>query len=303
MNSARAPGTRRCSPHSWPRHGPNGPCRPFISKYSPASADGVSSPRPWPWARSGAGTTNRWSTPASSTCATTSTSTTSNARRAFHNPARPTATIKTSGQRGKAMKRLPAMLLAGASWLALSAVPAQADQSCSTVKLADPGWSDIAVTNGITAFLLDGMGYQPKIDTLAVPIIFGGLKDGLVDVFLGNWMPAQQGFYDKFVASGEVTQLAKNLQGTEFTLAVPSYVYEAGVQSFADLNKYAEQFDQKIYGIGAGAPANLSLQAIIKKNEFELGTWKLVESGEQAMLSEVARAVKRERFIVFLLLT
>lgn len=192
------------------------------------------------------------------------------------------------------------MLLAGASWLALSAVPAQADQSCSTVKLADPGWSDIAVTNGITAFLLDGMGYQPKIDTLAVPIIFGGLKDGLVDVFLGNWMPAQQGFYDKFVASGEVTQLAKNLQGTEFTLAVPSYVYEAGVQSFADLNKYAEQFDQKIYGIGAGAPANLSLQAIIKKNEFELGTWKLVESGEQAMLSEVARAVKRERFIVFL---
>lgn len=198
------------------------------------------------------------------------------------------------------MKKLSALVLAGASWLALSAVPAQADQSCNTVKMADPGWSDIAVTNGITAFLLDGMGYQPKIDTLAVPIIFGGLKDGLVDVFLGNWMPAQQGFYDKFVASGEVTQLAKNLQGTEFTLAVPSHVYEAGVQSFADLNKYAEQFDQKIYGIGAGAPANLSLQAIIKKNEFELGTWKLVESGEQAMLSEVARAVKRERFIVFL---
>ena len=198
------------------------------------------------------------------------------------------------------MKKLSALVLAGASWLALSAVPAQADQSCNTVKMADPGWSDIAVTNGITAFLLDGMGYQPKIDTLAVPIIFGGLKDGLVDVFLGNWMPAQQGFHDKFVASGEVTQLAKNLQGTEFTLAVPSHVYEAGVQSFADLNKYAEQFDQKIYGIGAGAPANLSLQAIIKKNEFELGTWKLVESGEQAMLSEVARAVKRERFIVFL---
>lgn len=198
------------------------------------------------------------------------------------------------------MKTLSAMLLAGAGWLALSAVPAQAEQNCSTVKLADPGWSDIAVTNGITAFLLDGMGYQVKIDTLAVPIIFGGLKDGLVDVFLGNWMPAQQGFYDKFVASGQVTQLTKNLQGTEFTLAVPSYVHEAGVQSFADLNKFAEQFDQKIHGIGAGAPANLSLQEIIKKNEFELGQWKLVESGEQAMLSEVARAVKRERFIVFL---
>ncbi|MET1079529.1 MAG: choline ABC transporter substrate-binding protein [Pseudomonas sp.] len=198
------------------------------------------------------------------------------------------------------MKSLSAVVLAGAGWLALSVLPAQAESSCSTVKMADPGWSDIAVTNGVTAFLLEGMGYQAKIDTLAVPIIFGGLKDGLVDVFLGNWMPAQQGFYDKFVATGDVTQLAKNLQGTEFTLAVPSYVYDAGIKSFADLNSQADKFDKKIYGIGAGAPANASLQEIIKKNEFELGQWKLVESGEQAMLSEVARAVKRERYIVFL---
>ena len=175
-----------------------------------------------------------------------------------------------------------------------------AEQSCSTVKMADPGWSDIAATNAITTFLLNGMGYQTKIDTLAVPITYGGLKDGLVDVFLGNWMPAQQGFYDKFIANGDVVQYAKNLDGTEFTLAVPDYVYNAGVHDFADLNKFADKFDKKIYGIGSGAPANLSLAEIIKKNEFDLGGWKLVESSEQAMLSEVARAVKREKFITFL---
>lgn len=191
-------------------------------------------------------------------------------------------------------------LLAGGLLLA-SAFQAMAEEaSCSTVKMADPGWSDIAVTNGVTAFLLEGMGYQARVDTLAVPIIFGGLKDGLVDVFLGNWMPAQQSYYDKFVANGQVLQLAKNLEGTEFTLAVPNYVWDAGVQSFADLSKFADKFDKKIYGIGAGAPANQSLQEIISKNEFDLGQWKLVESSEQAMLSEVARAVKRKRFIAFL---
>ena len=154
-----------------------------------------------------------------------------------------------------------------AGLLVFGSASAWAEQGCDTVKMADPGWSDIAATNAITGVLLDGMGYKARIDTLAVPIIFGGLKDGQVDVFLGNWMPAQQGFYDKFVATGEVTQLAKNLDGTEFTLAVPDYVWEAGVHDFADLNKYAEQFDKKIYGIGSGAPANLSLQDIIKKNE------------------------------------
>lgn len=175
-----------------------------------------------------------------------------------------------------------------------------AEQSCGLVKMADPGWSDIAATNAVTRFLLQGMGYQTKIDTLAVPIIYGGLKDGLVDVFMGNWMPAQQGFHDKFIANGDVVQLAKNLEGTEFTLAVPDYVYAAGVHDFADLNKFADKFDKKIYGIGSGAPANLSLAEIIKSNEFDLGSWKLVESSEQGMLSEVARAVKRERFVTFL---
>ena len=210
----------------------------------------------------------------------------------IHNPA------KTNNVKGKSMQRLSTVLTVGL--LALGSASAFADQSCETVKMADPGWSDIAATNAITGFLLDGMGYKAKVDTLAVPITYGGLKDGQVDVFLGNWMPAQQGFYDKFVATGDVTQLAKNLDGTEFTLAVPDYVWDAGVHNFADLNKFADKFDKKIYGIGSGAPANASLQEIIKKNDFDMGQWKLVESSEQAMLAEVSRAVKKQKFVTFL---
>ncbi|MBD1552906.1 choline ABC transporter substrate-binding protein [Pseudomonas typographi] len=196
------------------------------------------------------------------------------------------------------MKKMTTVIVAGA--LGLGASVAWAEQSCSPVKMADPGWSDIAATNAIAGFLLEGMGYQTKVDSLAVPITYGGLQDGQVDVFLGNWMPAQQGFHDKFIANGKVVQLAKNLEGTQFTLAVPDYVYDAGVHSFDDLNKFADKFGEKLYGIGAGAPANQSLQEIIKKNDFNLGKWKLVESSEQAMLAEVNRAVKNKRFITFL---
>jgi glycine betaine/proline transport system substrate-binding protein len=124
-----------------------------------------------------------------------------------------------------------------------SVVAYAADASCSTVKMADPGWSDIAATNATAGFLLEGMGYKTKVDTLAVPIAYGGLKDGQMDVFLGNWMPAQQGFYDKFIATGDVRQYKKNLEGTEFTLAVPDYVYDAGVHDFADLNKSGQRVD------------------------------------------------------------
>ncbi len=197
------------------------------------------------------------------------------------------------------MKGLSTSVIAVACTLVAGAVQAD-DSKCDTVKMADPGWSDIAATNAVARVLLEGVGYQVKVDALAVPIIYGGLKDGLVDAFLGNWMPAQQGFHDKFVASGEVDRLARNLEGTEFTLAVPEYVWASGVKDFADLHKRAGEFDSKLYGIGSGAPANLSLQSIIDKNEFDLGGWKLVESSEQAMLAQVQRAVKREKPIVFL---
>ncbi|MFI8982943.1 choline ABC transporter substrate-binding protein [Ectopseudomonas khazarica] len=192
--------------------------------------------------------------------------------------------------------------LFAASLLAVSlGAQAQTDSaSCSAVTLADPGWSDIAVTNGIASLLLDGLGYKAQTRTLAVPIIFAGLQKGQVDVFLGNWMPAGQHDYARYVESGQVDKVVENLGGTEYTLAVPTYTYAAGVKDFSDLKRFAERFDRKIYGIGSGSPANDYIRQMIEGNEFGLGDWKLVESSEQAMLVQVGRAVKRDEFVVFL---
>ena len=187
------------------------------------------------------------------------------------------------------------LLTLGASFHSLAQ-----DAQCTTVSLADPGWSDIAVTNGIASLLLDGLGYKAQTRTLAVPIIFAGLQKGQVDVFLGNWMPAGQHDYERYVESGQVDKVVENLGGTEYTLAVPTYAHEAGVKDFNDLNKFADKFGKKIYGIGSGSPANDYIRQMIKDNEFELGDWKLVESSEQAMLVQVGRAVKRDEFVVFL---
>lgn len=196
----------------------------------------------------------------------------------------------------------PLKTVIAASLLAMSASfqAVAEDASCASVSLADPGWSDIAVTNGIASLLLDGLGYKPQTRTLAVPIIFAGLQKGQVDVFLGNWMPAGQHDYERYVASGQVDKVVENLGGTEYTLAVPTYAYEEGVQDFKDLNKFAARFGKKIYGIGSGSPANDYIRQMIANNEFDLGDWELVESSEQAMLVQVGRAEKRGQFVVFL---
>ena len=198
------------------------------------------------------------------------------------------------------MNKFSTLLAAGLA-IAAASLQVQAEEAkCATVKLGDPGWSDIAVTNGIASLLLDGLGYKVETQTLAVPIIYAGLQKGQVDAFLGNWMPAQQSNYDKFVATGEVDKAVENLTGTEYTLAVPTYAFDAGVKNFADLEKFADKFERKIYGIASGSPANESIKQMIAANEFGLKDWKLVESSEQAMLVQVGRAVKRDKFVVFL---
>lgn len=174
------------------------------------------------------------------------------------------------------------------------------DAVCKTIRLSDPGWTDITSTNGVASVLLEGLGYKADVKTMSVPIGFEALKTGNIDVFLGNWMPAQQHFRDDIEKAKSADVLVKNLEGAKFTLAVPDYVANAGVKDFGDLAKHADQFGKEIYGIEPGAPANQNIQKIIADEKFKLAGWKLVESGEQAMLAQVDRKGREKQWVVFL---
>ncbi|WP_207100697.1 choline ABC transporter substrate-binding protein [Paracoccus shandongensis] len=195
---------------------------------------------------------------------------------------------------------MKALTMTAALMLAATALPALADdaQTCGTVRYSDPGWTDITATNGVAAVLLEALGYKPDIATLSVPVGYEALKNGQTDVFLGNWMPAQQKFRDDLDAAGTIAVLAQNLEGAKFTLAVNKAGADAGVKDFADLDAQKDAFGGKIYGIEPGAPANQSIQAMIEADEFGLGDWQLVESGEQAMLAQVTRS--GDKPVVFL---
>jgi len=184
--------------------------------------------------------------------------------------------------------------------IASGAAAAAAPQSCTQVRMADPGWTDIDATNAVTGLLLKGLGYQQSVSNLSVPITYQGLKKGQIDVFLGNWMPAQGPLVKPFVDEHSIDVMHANLTNAKFTLAVPDYVAAAGVHTFADLVKHADEFGGKIYGIEPGAPANQNIKKMISDKAFGLGNWSLVESSETGMLTQVERAVRDHKWIVFL---
>ncbi len=171
---------------------------------------------------------------------------------------------------------------------------------CRSVRLSDPGWTDITATNGVASVVLSALGYAPDVKTLSVPIGYESIKTGELDAFLGNWMPAQKAFIDDLNKAGAIEVLNRNLTGAKFILAVPAATAAKGIKSFADLAAHGDDFDHKIYGIEPGAPANQNIQKMIDAGDFGLKGWELVESGEQAMLAQVARAEKAGKGIVFL---
>ena len=127
---------------------------------------------------------------------------------------------------------------------------------CSSVRFAEVGWTDITATTALASEVLEALGYEPRVDTVSVPIAYAGMRNNDFDVFLGNWMPSMASISDPYIERGEVERLVANLEDAKYTLAVPQYVYDAGVTSVNDLAEHAEQFEQRIHGIEAGNDGN-----------------------------------------------
>lgn len=170
--------------------------------------------------------------------------------------------------------------------------------SCAAVRMSDPGWTDIGLTNTTAEVILAALGYQPTQTMLGMDVTYISMQRGDIDIFQGNWRPVQDVQYKPYFDDGSVEVLGQNLKGAKFTLAVPNYVAEAGVKSFDDLAAHADQFGKKIYGIEAGS--NTSLLDMIAANRHGLGGWEVVESSEAAMLAQVSRSVPKQTWIVFL---
>jgi len=184
----------------------------------------------------------------------------------------------------------------GASGTALAADP----DSCKQVHFSDVGWSCITATTAVASKVLEGLGYEPKATVLSVPVTFQSMKTKDIDAFLGLWLPTQESMIDPYFKDGSIDKVSVNLEGAKYTLAVPKYVHDAGVKSFADLAAHKDKFDGKIYGIEPGNDGNQIIQDMIDNDAFGLKGWELVESSEQGMLAQVDRAGKRKDWIVFL---
>lgn len=198
------------------------------------------------------------------------------------------------------MKKLMAVAVAALMSLGATSAFAAVPAACKTVRFSDVGWTDITATTATTTNILKDLGYKTDIKILSVPVTYESLKNKDIDVFLGNWMPTMESNIAPFKKNGTVDVVRANLTGAKYTLATNQYGAAIGIKSFADIAKHKNALDGKIYGIEPGNDGNRLILGMIKKDEFGLKGFNLVESSEQGMLAQVKRLDNAKKPIVFL---
>ena len=197
------------------------------------------------------------------------------------------------------VSRAALAVLLGLSALSTHLSAAEPD-TCEGVRFSDVGWTDITATTATATVLLKALGYKPDTRVLSVPVTYASLKNKDIDVFLGNWMPTMEADIKPYREDGSVETVVRNLEGAKYTLATNADGAERGIRNFTDISKFASELDGKIYGIEAGNDGNRLIQGMIDANQFGLKDFTVVESSEQGMLAQVARADRKQEPVVFL---
>lgn len=177
---------------------------------------------------------------------------------------------------------------------------AATDDACNKVRFAQVNWTGVTIKTQTAAWILQKLGYKTKVDSLSVPIVLRALATGDADVFLGLWIPSQRQMASQYLKKGEINVVTRNLKGGKYTVAVNKAAWDAGVHSFADLAKYADKFDDKIYGIEAGNEGNGFIKDMIKDDAYGMHMFELIPSSEAVMLTAVKRRIRKGKWAAWL---
>jgi glycine betaine/proline transport system substrate-binding protein len=193
---------------------------------------------------------------------------------------------------------LAALMIAGILSFGVNA--GAANHGDDTVRFVYVPWTCVTTKTAVAEHILNALGYDASSMMLSVPIAYQALASNEADVFLGNWMPTMQSIAEPHFESGKVESLSVIMADAKYTLAVPTYVYEAGLRDFSDIAKFKDELEGKIYGIEEGNDGNQVIENMINEDMFGLGDFELIPSSETGMLTQVQSFARNEKWIVFL---
>lgn len=192
--------------------------------------------------------------------------------------------------------------LAVAASLALVGVTACGDDSSGSdgkddnkIIIGYMPWDEAIAASYLWKNILEDQGYEVELKNVEVGLIYQGLAEGGIDLFLDSWLPQTHAAY--WEEYGEkIEQLGVWYDNASLSIAVPAYVNQ--VNSLADLAANAELFDGQIIGIEPGAGLTMATQEKVIPTYGLSDAMQLKTSSTPAMLAALDSAIADKEPIV-----
>ncbi len=173
--------------------------------------------------------------------------------------------------------------------------------STKTANLVYANWEEgVAYTHLAKVVLEDMMGYDVTITASDVAPAYASVASGDQDAFMETWLPVlHKDYVEKY--GEDLVDLGHVYEGTLSGLAIPAYMYDAGIKTISDLKKEeaAEKLDLTITGIDAGAGIMKTTETeIFEKYGLEDAGYNLLASSGPAMMAALKDAYKNQEWIV-----
>jgi len=187
----------------------------------------------------------------------------------------------------------------------------RAARSEQTIRLAHPDWSsEVAGAHLVQAVLQERLGYRVQLVQTDAEGMWRMVAEGEADVLAGAWLPATHDEYFREYGS-RLEDLGPNLEGARIGLVVPTatpgrQTGDTGrtgrdlvtISSMSELAQHPERFGGRIIGIELGAGVMARAEEALEAYGLER-SYRLIESNEEHMISEVNDAIRDLRWVVF----
>lgn len=170
-----------------------------------------------------------------------------------------------------------------------------ADAESAPVSFVYVSWTEgIAMTHVLQALVEDRLGHEVELTQAGgAAVAFSAVAEGDVDAFVDAWLPVTHGpLWDEY--GDRIVDLGPVYDSTTVGLVVPGYVEATAIGDLAGLK---EALGGEIIGIESGAAINAQTREVLAANGLD-GDFRVVASGDAAMVTALQRAIDREEPIV-----
>lgn len=191
------------------------------------------------------------------------------------------------------MKRISLLLAMALLLPVLAACSVGGDDENQEVTIGWIPWDEDIAATYLWEHVLEEEGYDVELTQLDAGLVFQGMAQGDVDVFLDTWLPGTHAEYWEDYGD-ELEDLGIWYDDAILAYAVPDYV---DVQAIPELAENADLFDGQIVGIEPGA-GMMGIARDTVNPGYGLESLELLESSTPAMLAELDSATAAEEPIV-----